>query len=72
MINKMVMVMKLGKMALNILDNISRGRSMGMEYLNLMMEAIMKENFLKMIFVVKENTIGKMGKYTKDNGNTIK
>lgn len=45
---------------------------MGMEYLNLMMEAIMKENFLKMIFVVKENTIGKMGKYTKDNGNTIK
>ena len=72
MISKMVMAMKLGKMALNILDNINKAKSMEMEFLNLMMEVTTKENFLKMIFVVRENTIGKTVKCTKDNGNIIK
>ena len=53
MINKKVLVKKLGQMVQNIKDIIQMGKKMVKEYLNLLMVHIMRENSIKMIYMEK-------------------
>ncbi len=68
----MVMVNNHGQIKQYIKVNIKMEKSMAKECFYGLMIVLIKDNFLKIIFMVQENILGKMEEYIQDNGKIIK